>query len=123
MPAIHVSLFREDNGSVPFLGWLEELRDEKAVAKCVNAVELPGQLGPELRRPHADILRDGIHELRTRLWKVCYRILYFFHEKEAVISHGFAKPSAKVSPKEIDLAVDRKQRFRKDLQKHTYEEE
>jgi len=123
MPAMRVALFKEEDGSAPFLDWLDQLDPKKGVAKCVHAVELLKQFGPQLRRPHADLLRDEIHELRARLGKVHYRILYFFHEKSAVISHGLVKPGAKVNPKEIDLAADRKKRFRKDPEKHTYEEE
>ena len=37
------------------------------------------ELGYELRRPEADLLRDGIYELRVSINHVQYRILYSFH--------------------------------------------
>ena len=49
-------------------------------------------LGHEIRRPEADLLRDGIYELRIGLQGINYRVLYFFHGKEAaVVSHGLTK--------------------------------
>jgi len=48
-------------------------------------------------------------------------MLYFFHERIAVISHGLTKEDV-VPVKDIDLAVTRKGRFAQDPQKHTYEE-
>jgi hypothetical protein len=50
------------------LDWLIELRSSnpKAWANCRARIELLSQLGHELRRPAADILRDGIYELRAK---------------------------------------------------------
>jgi hypothetical protein len=39
-----------------------------------------------------------------------------------VVSHGLVKEAA-VPPKEIEKAIERKQRFEKDPRAHTYEEE
>jgi DNA-binding XRE family transcriptional regulator len=47
-------------------------------AKCAVRIRRLADLGHELRRPEADLLRDGICELRARLGTVNYRILYFF---------------------------------------------
>lgn len=74
--------------------------------KCVQRILLLASYGSELRRPHADSLRDGIHELRFRLKKVQYRILYFFNGKNvAVLSHGITKNQSEVPKKEIDKAT------------------
>ena len=52
-----------------------------------------------------------------------YRILYFFHGKEAtVVSHGLVK-EAEVPNKEINKAVERKKKFETAPKAHTYEEE
>ena len=72
----------------------------------------------ELRRPEADLLRDGIYELRASLQGVHYRILYFFHGAvAAIVSHGIVKERA-VPPKEIDRALGRKKRFEANPAKH-----
>ncbi len=79
-------------------------------------------MGHELRRPEADLLRDGIYELRVSLQGIHYRILYFFHGAvAAVVSHGLVKESV-VPPREIDRALERKKRFVANPRKHTYEE-
>jgi len=118
MPKIEIKIFAEEDGSVPFLKWMDQL-PAKAQDKCIVRIELLAVKGYELRRPLADYLRDGIYELRISLQRINYRILYFFHGKQAVISHGLTKTS-QVPPKEIDLAIKRKIRFGKDQERHTY---
>jgi phage-related protein len=54
---------------------------------------------------------------------VNYRILYFFHGKTAVVlTHGFSKQQAKVPPREIKTAVERKRLFQVSPRRHTYSE-
>ncbi len=118
MPKIEVKFFAEEDGSVPFLMWMDTL-PAKAQDKGIVRIEFLAEKGHELRRPIADFLRDGIYELRFSLQRVQYRILYFFHGKQAVVSHGLAKTS-RVPPKEIDLAVKRKFLFGIDSERHTY---
>ena len=80
-------------------------------------------MGHGLRRLEADLLRDGIYELRASVHGVHHRILYFFHGAvAAVVSHGTVKERA-VSAREIERAIGRKQRFEANPPKHTYEEE
>lgn len=122
MPKTKVIFYREDDGSVPVLEWLDSLQ-EKALDKCTVRIERLKEMGHELRRPEADFLRDGIYELRVGLQHINYRMLYFFHgRKAAVVSHGLVKEAA-VPPKEIEKAIERKRRFEKDPKAHTYEEE
>ena len=66
MPKIKVIFYKEDDGTVPILEWLDCLQ-EKALDKCTVRIERLGELGHELRRPEADLLRDGIYELRIGL--------------------------------------------------------
>jgi phage-related protein len=121
MPKIKVAFYREDDGNVPILEWLDSL-PEKALDKCTVRIERLEQMGHELRRPEADLLRDGIYELRVGLQHVNYRMLYFFHGRTAaVVSHGLVK-EAEVPPKEIERAIQRKQKFEKNPKAHTHEE-
>lgn len=120
MPETEVVLFVEDDGSCPLLEWLDGL-PQKAQDKCVVKIERLAEMGFELRRPEADFLRDGIYELRASLQRIQYRMLYFFHANQAVISHGLIKKQEDVPPKEIDLAIMRRSRYERDPQKHTYE--
>ncbi|SRR5260221_14410508 len=122
MPQTNVVFYKEDDGTVPMLEWLDTLSN-KALAKCRVKIERLAELGYELRRPEAGFLRDGIYELRVRLHGQNYRIIYFYHGRAAaVISHGLVKERI-VPPKDIDRAIDRKKKFDRNPDMHTYREE
>lgn len=121
MPRTTVVFYQEEDGSVPVLEWLDGL-SAKAQDKCLVRIERLRDLGHELRRPEADLLRSGIHELRVGLQGVNYRILYFFHgSRTAVLAHGAIKEQA-VPPADIERAVVRKKKFEANPVCHTYRE-
>jgi phage-related protein len=121
MPRTKIVLYREDDGTVPLLAWLDSIPD-KARDKCVVRIERLREQGHELRRPEADFLRDGIYELRVALQGINYRMLYFSHRREAVVlSHGLVK-EREVPPKEIDRAIVRKLKYEAAPSRHTHEE-
>jgi phage-related protein len=106
----------DEEGNVPVLEWLDAL-PLKIQDKCVVRIERLRELGHELRRPEADLLRSGIYELRIG------RILYFFHGRTAaVLAHGLVK-EREVPTKEIEKALERKRLFELDPYAHTYREE
>ena len=122
MPQTKLIFFREADGEAPAVAWLKDLRhrNSKAFVKCAARLKRLAELGHELRRPEADLLRDGIYELRSRLGSVNYRVLYFFHGRNvAVVSHGFTK-EAEVPKAEIENAITRKKLFAADPEAHTY---
>ena len=122
MPRTRVILYREADGTVPLLRWLDSL-SEKIREKCLFRIRRLATLGHEIRRPEADYLRDGIYELRVGFRGHNYRMLYFFHGTvAAVLSHGLIKED-RVPPKEIDQAITRKQAFERNPVPHTYEME
>lgn len=121
MPQTKVVYYREADGTVPVLEWLDAL-PRQAMVKCRVKIDRLKELGHELRRPEADYLRDGVYELRVRLQRINYRLLYFFHGNTvAVIAHGIVKEKA-VPPKEIDRAIERMEAFNQTPDAHTYEE-
>ncbi len=120
MPAIDLILFKENDGSVPLLDWLDGLT-QKARVKCLARLERLEEFAHELRRPVADYLGEDIYELRAKHQGVNYRMLYFFHGTTAVVvSHGLSKPEARVPKREIERAVDRKNRFRSSPSGHSF---
>ena len=115
-------VFYKEGVLIPALEFLEEI-PKKASEKGEVRLERLAELGNNLRRPEADFLRDGIYELRWQLNGIQYRLLYFFHGREAVIlSHGIIKKESEVPPKEIELALKRKALFEKDPENHSYSE-
>jgi len=124
MPRTKVVFYREPGAEAPVLDWLRGLRktNVKAYSTCVAVVQRLGEFGHELRRPVADLLRDGIHELRIRKGRVNYRILYFFHGRSlAVLGHAMAKEGV-VPTIEIERRLRRKRAFESDPEGHTYSE-
>lgn len=121
LPKTKVVIYQENAEIVPFLNWFDTL-PAKAQDKCRIKIERLQELGHELRRPEADLLRDGVYELRIGLQGINYRILYFFHGRAvAVLSHGLIKKQV-VPKKEIDEAIRRKTTFDDDPEEHTYQE-
>ena len=114
--------YQERDGNVPVLEWLDTL-PEKIQDKCVVKIERLRELGHELRRPEADLLRNGIYELRIGREGMNYRILYFFHGRmAAVLAHGLVK-EREIPTKDIQVAMERKRFFEQDPHRHTYREE
>lgn len=119
MPRTQVVFFAEKDGSAPVIIWLDSL-PAKVQDKCLAFVERLATSGYELRRPDSDYLRDGIYELRFGRQGINYRILYFFHQGRAILSHGIIKES-EVPPQEIDRAIANRTLYIKDPDTHTFE--
>ena len=93
-----VVFFAEDNGTLPIVDWLDALIS-KAQVKCLAKLKRLEELGHELRRPEADLLKDGIYELRIGLQGVNYRILYFFTERRRWSSRTESPKSGRFRPR------------------------
>ena len=79
-------------------------------------------LGHELRRPEAEYLRGGIYELRASVRGVHYRVLYFFHGRiAAIVANGTVKEQ-RVPDRDIEVAIQRKLRFKSAPLKHARKE-
>ena len=116
-------MFREPGNPPPLVEWLDRLRqrEPRAHRKCLARLLLLANEGFALRRPLADSLRDGIHELRVREGTVNYRMLYFFSgQNVAVVSHGLTK-EGKIDDGDIDLAIKRRRRIALNFNLYTAE--
>jgi hypothetical protein len=80
-------------------------------------------MGHELRRPTADLLEDGIYELRAKVGRVNDRVLYFFHGRGvAVLAHGLTKERA-IPKADLARPRERKAKFKSDPAQHTHQQE
>lgn len=121
MPRTRVVFYKDREGNVPVLEWVDAL-PVKIQDKCVVKIERLRELGHELRRPEADLLRNGIYELRVGREGMNYRMLYFFHGRvAAVLAHGLTKEQ-EVPVNDIERALERKRLFEQDPVGHTYRE-
>jgi len=119
MAKTKVVIYQEQKGQVPLLSWLDSL-PSIVQDKCIVLVERLAEMGYELRRPHCDILRDGIYELRARHRNVNYRILYaFIGQNIVLLSHGFTKEK-KVPDKEINRAIRNRDSYIQNSEAHMY---
>ncbi len=78
MPKKWTVLFCDPNAEIcPVTTFLDGLEPRHRV-KVLRIVELLEDMGPTLPRPYADLLHDGVHELRVRLSGEQVRLFYFF---------------------------------------------
>jgi phage-related protein len=121
MPTTEVRVYRDANGEVPLQEWLNDLeaRHRRAYVKCLARILELAENGRQMRRPNADYLRDGIYELRVRVGRVNYRILYFFSGKDVVaLSHGLTK-EREVPTEEFETAISRMKLVKRDPKTYT----
>jgi hypothetical protein len=96
----------------PVSEFLDSCRPEHQV-KVLHFLELLEEMGPTLPRPYADLLEDGIHELRVKLSGDQMRLLYFFcFETYIVVYRALRKTTGKV-PEEY---IQQTKRYRKTFQ-------
>ncbi len=106
-----VSYYKTESGECPVEKFINS-RNAKNQQKIFGFLEQLEIEGPYLPRPYADILRDGIHELRIKLSGDEIRVLYFFcYKKNIILTHAFVKHSNKVPDTEIERAIALKNEF------------
>jgi len=100
----HVIYYEDFKGCSEVFDFVEKGRDREK-AKILALLAVLEEQGPQLPRPYADFLVDGIHELRIKLSGNQVRILYFFCYRDFIIlTNIFVKTSDKVPVKEINKA-------------------
>lgn len=101
-----IEYFVKDNGRCPTSDFLDGLRShERALA--IKAIDNLEKHGLNLDRPHVAILRDNIYELRIKINRVNYRVLYFIYNRgKFILLQGFPKKIRRVNPKEINKAIE-----------------
>lgn len=123
MPRVEVRVFCDSDKKSQFLDWYRELEDQdkRAFAKCNALILRLESLGNELRRPIADILRDGIWELRIRTGHVNRRVLYGFCGPKVVVLLGGLEKTRKVPTAAIEKAASNLRLVIRDVNRFTLE--
>ena len=105
MERYRVFYYTAADATCPFQSFLDGTTD-KVRAKFFKLLTLLEEIGPNLKRPYADSLRDGIRELRVILSGGQYRGLYFFTDgRKIIVTHGIVKKTDKVPKSEIERAL------------------
>jgi hypothetical protein len=103
--------------------FIESCRPEHQI-KVLHFLELLEQSGPTLPRPYADLLTEGIHELRVKLSGDQVRLLYFFCFETFIVFHQALTKHTSAVPKHfIEDTVKYRQELvgrtdRKALERH-----
>jgi phage-related protein len=98
-----IEFYETDRGDKPALDFIKELPKD-VIGKLTIRLELLEQRGTLLRRPYADKLRGKIYELRASFGHLEIRLLYFYHGRVIVVTHGFLKKTNAVPEDEIRRA-------------------
>jgi len=107
----HALYYPTHDGLKPVKEYIDGL-PLKEQAKTMAFISLLEEKGPNLPRPYADLLEDGIHELRIKLKGTQGRVLYFFCYRDIIIlTNAFDKCTSKVPKAEIRLAKERRADF------------
>jgi phage-related protein len=105
------------------LEWLDNLEanEPRVYAKCLDRILLLGSLGNELRRPIVDYLENGVYEIRAKIGRVNYRILYGFCGKNVIVLlHGMTKTD-NIPNADLKRARDNLQLVLSNVNLHTIE--
>jgi len=107
----YVLYYETVDGKCPVMEFID-FRSKRNQAKILSLISYLEEMGPNLPRPYADFLSEGIHELLIKLSGSQIRILYFFYyRKFIVLTHAFIKKTDKVPIFEIKQA----KKYRKDF--------
>jgi len=99
----NVTYYVDADGTKPVEEYIRKLSVNER-AKTLAFVDHLEEKGPDLHRPYADLLEDGIYELRIKLTGTQVRILYFFCYKNIIVlTNIFDKHTDKVPKSEIKL--------------------
>lgn len=81
--------------------------ESSTYAKTLRTIHLLVGYGYLLMMPHSKHVESGLWELRVR-GKQEVRLLYTFHNEQAIILHGFVKKSEKTLAPDLQLARNRR---------------
>ena len=102
-----VDFFMESEEALPVRDWMLDLPKEVR-AKLLARVQMLREHGPSLDFPYTSHIEGRLRELRLRLGKTRYRVLYFFDERRiCILLHGFTKNTEAVPPAETRVALQR----------------
>jgi phage-related protein len=109
MTNLQAVYYRNRDGHEPVRAFIDTL-DEDEQAALDNQIDRLNMLSdnlPHLPFPHSSQVEGELRELRCHYGRRLYRVLYRRSDRLMVLLHVFAKRSAKIPEREIDIARDR----------------
>ena len=109
MGALQAVHYRAADGREPVRDFIADLGVETQVAidNQVDRLNLLSDEVPHLPFPHSSQVEGELRELRCHYGRSHYRVLYRRSGRLIVLLHVFAKRSAKIPKREIEIARER----------------
>jgi phage-related protein len=99
-----IDFYSDSEAKSPVTEWFES-QDAKTQAKFLWVFDLLEESGIDVGMPHVKPLEDKLYEIRIRVDRNAYRIIYFLHTgQKFILLHGFQKKTQKIPTKEMKLA-------------------
>ena len=116
-----IEFYKSPNGNNPVKEFLDNL-DPLIFEEVDRDIDKLREQGANAKYPLIDNLGNKIFELRTRVNKGkgnnWVRILYFWMPgNKIVFTHGIIKKSNKTPPGDIEIAIERRKKYLKDIEK------
>ena len=101
--------FKTESGNEPVREWLKGLPVEER--KIIGGDILTVQYAWPIGKPLLGNLGGQIWEVRSNLKNRIARTLFFLHDEEIILLHGFIKKEQKTPKSELELARKRKTQY------------
>lgn len=101
--------YRDLDGGEPVREFVDALPEEEqaAIDHQIDRLNLLSDEFPHLPFPHSSQVEGEFRELRCHYGRNLYRVLYRRSDRLVLLLHVFAKRSAKIPEREIQIARDR----------------
>ena len=117
----HVLFCDDQMRSCPVTEFIEGCPPKHRV-KILRFLSLLEEHGPTLPRPYADILYEGIHELRLTLSGKQARVLYFFcYRNFIILYYAFLKNTQRVPDKFVRKVISYRDDFLESITRNDLE--
>jgi phage-related protein len=103
-----IEYYQSVNGKHPVEEFIDSL-EKKSQARIARTIDLLGEFGIDLGMPYARYLEKQLWELRVRLGRNRYRIIYFLPVGTTfILLHGFSKKTDVVPKADLETAKNRR---------------
>lgn len=101
--------YRASDGHEPVRNFIDDLdvETQAALDNQIDRLNLLSDEIPHLPFPHSSQVEGELRELRCHFGRSHYRVLYRRSDRLIVLLHAFAKRSAKIPRREIEIARER----------------
>jgi len=102
-----IEYYQSRSGKYPVEAFINSL-EVKSRARIARTLDLLEEFGIELGMPYVRFLEKQLWELRIRLGRNRYRIIYFLpNGRTFILLHAFSKKTDAVSRADIEIAKSR----------------